>query len=131
MRTVFWEEHKVKMIDQRLLPGELVIAEYRSVEEVAAAIHTMVVRGAPAIGAAAAYGMALAAAASPAQDRDSLVSDLRRAKTTLDAARPTAVNLAWATARLLDLAEHTVLPNPDDLRSALLAEADALADEDV
>ena len=131
MRTVFWGDRQVKMIDQRLLPGELVIAEFDTVEGVATSIREMYVRGAPAIGAAAAYGMALAAYNRPALDRDSLLSDLAAAKETLDAARPTAVNLAWATARLLDLAEHTVLPNVDDLRSALLAEAEALADEDV
>ena len=131
MRTVYWEDQKVKMIDQRLLPGELVIAEFDTVEGTARSIREMYVRGAPAIGATAAYGMALAAYISPAQDRDDLLNDLRAAKKTLDAARPTAVNLAWATARLLDLAEHTVLPNVDDIRSALLAEAEALADEDV
>ncbi len=106
MRTVFWEDNKVKMIDQRLLPGEFVIAEFDSVEGVAASIRDMAVRGAPAIGATAAYGMALAAYAGPAQDRDGLLNDLRAAKATLDAARPTAVNLAWATARLLETAEN-------------------------
>jgi len=131
MRTVFWEAHKVKMIDQRLLPGEFVIAEFDTVAGVAASIQEMYVRGAPAIGATGAFGMALAAQNSPAHDRDSLVADLRAAKTSLDAARPTAVNLSWATSRLLNLAEATVLPNVDDLRSALLAEAEALADEDV
>jgi methylthioribose-1-phosphate isomerase len=91
----------------------------------------MVVRGAPAIGATGAYGMALAAFNSPATKRDELLADLIAAKKMLDASRPTAVNLSWATARLLDLAEHTVLPNVDDLRSALLAEAEAVADDDV
>ena len=131
MRTVFWEDNKVKMIDQRLLPHELVIAEYDRVEGVAYSIADMVVRGAPAIGATGAYGMALAALNSPATKRDELLADLIAAKKMLDASRPTAVNLSWATARLLDLAEHTVLPNVDDLRSALLAEAEAVADEDV
>lgn len=131
MRTVFWEDNKVKMIDQRVLPGEFVIAELDSVAEVAHSIADMIVRGAPAIGATAAYGMALAAQRSPAADRDSLLADLRMAKVTLDAARPTAVNLMWATGRMLTLAEQTVTPNVDDLRSALLAEAEAVADEDV
>ena len=131
MRSVFWEDRKVKMIDQRLLPGEFVIAEFDTVDGVAASIREMVVRGAPAIGATAAYGMALAAYNSPAQERDSLLADLRTAKETLDAARPTAVNLAWATTRLLALAEATVLPNMDDMRSLLLAEAETLADQDV
>ncbi len=131
MRTVYWEDNKVKMIDQRLLPGEFVIAEFATVTEVAASITEMYVRGAPAIGATGAYGMALAAQLSPARDRDSLLADLHSAKTILDAARPTAVNLSWATARLVTLAEQTVVANVDDLRSALLAEAEALAVEDI
>lgn len=131
MRTVFWEDNVVKMIDQRLLPGEFVIATFDTVEGVARSINEMYVRGAPAIGATGAYGMALAAQNSPATDRDSLLADLRAAKETLDAARPTAVNLSWGTQRLLELAENTVTDNMDDLRSALLAEAEALADEDV
>jgi len=131
MRTVFWEDNKVKMIDQRLLPAEFVIAEFDTVDDVARSIKEMYVRGAPAIGATGAYGMVLAAQNSSAADRDGLLADLRAAKETLDAARPTAVNLSWATARLLTLAEQTVPPNVDDLRSALLAEADALADDDV
>ncbi len=131
MRTVYWEDNKVKMIDQRLLPGDFVIAEFTTVADVARSIQEMYVRGAPAIGATGAFGMALAAQNSPATDRDGLLTDLRAAKATLDVARPTAVNLSWATARLLSLAEATVLDNVDDLRSTLLAEAQALADEDV
>ncbi len=131
MRTVFWEDNRVKMIDQRLLPGAFVIAEFDTVEGVARSISEMYVRGAPAIGATGGFGMALAAQNSPARERDSLLNDLQAAKETLDAARPTAVNLSWATGRLLELARYTVLPNVDDIRSALLAEAQALADEDV
>ncbi len=66
-----------------------------------------------------------------AAGRDDLLAELRRAKEILDAARPTAVNLSWATRRLLELAEQTVTEKVDDLRSALLAEAERLADEDV
>jgi methylthioribose-1-phosphate isomerase len=142
MRTVFWQDGQVKMIDQRLLPGEEVIAEFATVDEVARSIREMYVRGAPAIGATAAYGMALAARVSPANDVDSLLQELRRAKETLDAARPTAVNLSWATRRLLTLGEEIASSagaggdnsgpaSVDNLRLALLAEAEALADEDV
>ncbi len=131
MHSVFWEENQVKMVDQRLLPGAFEIVGFDTVEGVAAAIREMVVRGAPAIGAAAAYGMALAAYASPAVDRDSLLIDLSVAKEQFDAARPTAVNLSWATHRLLSRAQVTLLSNVDAIRSAVLAEADALADEDV
>jgi hypothetical protein len=77
VRSVFWENRQVMLIDQRLLPGQFVVAGFDTVEKVAAAIRDMVVRGAPAIGAAGAYGMALAAFASPASDRDSLLADLR------------------------------------------------------
>jgi methylthioribose-1-phosphate isomerase len=131
MRTVFWEDDKVKMIDQRLLPGEFVIAEFDTVEGVARSIREMYVRGAPAIGATAAFGMALAAQNSPATDRDSLLADLRQAKAILDAARPTAVNLSWATSRQLDVAESMDEVGPDEIRRALLTEAQAIADEDV
>ena len=132
MRTVYWQDGQVKMIDQRLLPGEEVIAAFDTVAEVARSISEMYVRGAPAIGATAAYGMALAARISPAADRKSLLNDLRRAKQTLDAARPTAVNLSWATRRLLTVAEQSDSGlDADGLRRALLAEAEALADEDV
>src|SRR3954447_10313425 len=103
MRTVFWQENQVQMIDQRLLPGELVIASFATVEEVARSIREMYVRGAPAIGATGAYGMVVAAQSSQTRDMAELLSDLRQAKRVLDAARPTAVNLSWATARLLEV----------------------------
>jgi len=131
MRTIWWENGQVRMIDQRILPLEFEIVAYSDYRAVAKSITDMVIRGAPAIGAAGAYGMALAAQQSPAIDRDGLLANLEVAKMVLDAARPTAVNLAWATQRLIDLAYHLVLPNPDDIRSALLAEAEHLADEDV
>ncbi len=137
MRTVYWQDGKVKMIDQRLLPGEEVIAEFPTVAEVARSISDMYVRGAPAIGATAAYGMALAARLSDAADTTALLNDLRQAKETLDAARPTAVNLSWATRRLLTVAEDiagddsTAQTTTRELSEALLAEAEALADEDV
>ncbi len=99
MRSVFWEDDHLKMIDQRRLPHEFAIAEYDDVRDVANGIRDMVVRGAPAIGAAAAFGMALAAANSRAADREAFIEDLQSAKQTLDTARPTAVNLAWATLR--------------------------------
>ncbi len=131
MRTIWWENSQVRMIDQRILPLKFEIVSYSDHRAVAKSITDMVIRGAPAIGAAGAYGMALAAQQSPAIDRDSLLADLEAAKKVLDAARPTAVNLTWATQRLIDLAYHLVLPNTDDIRSALLAEAERLADDDV
>src|SRR6188474_3073841 len=96
MRTVFWEDNQLKMIDQRILPGRFEVISYRDHKSVAQAITDMVVRGAPAIGAAAAFGLALAAYESTASNCDDLIADLRAAATTLKAARPTAVNLEWA-----------------------------------
>jgi methylthioribose-1-phosphate isomerase len=133
MRTVFWKDDQVQMIDQRLLPGEFVIASFATVDEVARSIREMYVRGAPAIGATGAYGMVVAAQASDAEDVAGLLADLRAAKVVLDASRPTAVNLSWATARLVEVAEERVAggATTDALRAALLAEAEALADQDV
>lgn len=131
MRTVYWEDNRVKMIDQRLLPAEFVIVEFATVEDVAWSIRDMVVRGAPAIGATGAYGMVLAAQQSQASDRTSLLVDLAAAKRTLDNARPTAVNLSWATARMLELLENSQVDDVNDLRRLLLAEAESLAREDV
>jgi methylthioribose-1-phosphate isomerase len=133
MRTVFWKDQQVQMINQRLLPGEFVIASFATVDEVARSIREMFVRGAPAIGATGAYGMVVAAQASRAADTAELLADLAAAKAVLDAARPTAVNLSWATTRLLETAEEQVAngATPDTVRAALLAEAETLADEDV
>jgi methylthioribose-1-phosphate isomerase len=133
MRTVFWDYDRdtVKMIDQRQLPWELAIAEFDDYHEVARAITEMYVRGAPAIGAAAAFAMALAARQSEASDRLALLRDLERAGEVLQAARPTAVNLAWAVRRLLRVATNEHLESVSDVGEALLAEAQRLADEDV
>jgi methylthioribose-1-phosphate isomerase len=130
-RTLWWEDNQVKMIDQRILPLQYEILSYDDYRAVAEAITDMVVRGAPAIGAAGGFGMALAALQSPARDRDSLLADLVQAKAVLDAARPTAVNLSWATTRIMDLAQQLVLPNTDDMRSSIVIEAQRIADEDV
>jgi len=129
MRSVDWRHGQVQMIDQRLLPAEFRLVECQDYREVAQAIRTMVIRGAPAIGAAAAFGMALAARSSQAQGRDELLDELRAAAETLIAARPTAVNLSWAVTRLLRRAEAE--PDSSTIPDALLAEAQALADEDV
>ncbi len=133
MRTIYWDydNDTVKMIDQRQLPWEFVIAEFDDFHEVARAITEMVVRGAPAIGAAAGFGLALAARQSQASDRMTLLRDLEQAADILNAARPTAVNLAWAVRRVLRIATDEELESVDDVRDAILAEAQRIADEDV
>jgi len=129
MRTVEWHEGTVRLIDQRLLPAEFRVLELAQVEEVARAIREMAVRGAPAIGATAGFGMALAALRSPARTREALMADLERAADLLRAARPTAVNLAWAVDRVLRRVGAE--KDPDRMREVALAEAQAIADEDV
>jgi methylthioribose-1-phosphate isomerase len=132
MRTVFWENNELKMIDQRILPGRFEVVAYRGHKEVAHAITDMVVRGAPAIGAAAAFGMALAGYESAATSTDGLIADLQASAATLKASRPTAVNLAWAVDRVMRNA-NTVKDSltTDDLRVYILAEAQKIANEDV
>ncbi|MCS6870807.1 MAG: S-methyl-5-thioribose-1-phosphate isomerase [Anaerolineae bacterium] len=130
-RTVFWEDNQVCLIDQRKLPESFEIARHQTYQQVAEAIRTMVVRGAPAIGAAAAFGMALAAQQSAAQDRQALYTDLLQAAETLRKARPTAVNLSWAVAQMLSYFERTDEQDVVRLRQGLLAHAQKIADEDV
>lgn len=133
MRTVEWDydRHLVKMIDQRQLPSIFEMAEFTDYNDVAVSIREMYVRGAPAIGAAAAFGMALAAQQSTATDRETLLRDLETAAQTLRTTRPTAVNLFWGIERMLRVATSEEIEHVDDIRRAILAEAQRLADEDV
>src|SRR3989442_4475621 len=109
------------LVDQRLLPAEELDRAYGRWEDVADAIRTLVVRGAPAIGVAAAFGVALAARQSRAASVDDLLADLDVALKGLAATRPTAVNLFWA----LDRMRRTALESPDrtvdGVRGRLLA----------
>ncbi len=132
MRTLEWDDtHKcLRMIDQRLLPGEFHVVCYDDVDQVAGAIRDMVVRGAPAIGAAAAFGLALAAYQSEASNSASLLLDLKQAAEMLHKARPTAANLDWALQRVLKRSIDTD-GDPEELRAAVLEEAQHIADEDV
>ena len=130
MRTVFWENNELKMIDQRILPARFEVVSYRAHKDVAFAITDMVVRGAPAIGAAAAFGLALAGFESASSSTEGLLADLVAASAVLKASRPTAVNLAWAVDRLMKAA-RSITGSAEDLRAAVLDEAQKLADEDV
>lgn len=132
MRTVTWnsEKQEVVLIDQRLLPGRFELVSYRDPAGVAAAIRDMVVRGAPAIGVTAAYGVALAACHSPALSAADVLVDVKRAAELLAASRPTAVNLFWAIQHMLEVAARPYA-SAQDLRVGLLAEAERMADEDV
>jgi methylthioribose-1-phosphate isomerase len=122
---LWWEGDALLLLDQRLLPAEESIVRCTTVEQVAHAIRSMQVRGAPAIGCTAAYGMAIAARVAAARGGDP-VAALGAAKELLDAQRPTAINLSWATARVLERAR-----GGGDPASAALAEAHAIRAEDL
>ncbi len=132
MRTLEWDSQKneLRMIDQRLLPGRFEIVSYRDAAGVVTAIKDMVVRGAPAIGASAAFGVAMSALCSPAREVEALRSDVRADAALLRAARPTAVNLMWAIDRML-VSVNAPAASAAELRERLLAEAQKIADEDV
>lgn len=127
LRPVRWEGRALLLLDQRRLPEREEWLRFEDCEAVARAITSLVVRGAPAIGVAAAYAVVLAARAwygrAPGRWRESMTADLR----TLEAARPTAVNLAWAVERMRVLARGL----PGDPYEALLAEAHGIAEEDL
>lgn len=131
MRTVEWQDGKVRMIDQLRLPLEVVLLEYSDWRGVADAIKTMKIRGAPAIGAAAAFGMALAAWQNRDKERPQLLAEITRAADGLAQTRPTAVNLFWAIQRMNRVANASTLKTPQAIVNAVLAEAQHIADEDV
>jgi methylthioribose-1-phosphate isomerase len=129
MRTIEWRGGKVITINQLKLPRETEFLEMHSCDEVAEAIKTMKIRGAPLLGAAAAYALALAAYHSKAKERNELISELEMAAETLERTRPTAVNLFWAVNRILNNV-RSLQGSPKDLADAVVAEAEKIADED-
>jgi methylthioribose-1-phosphate isomerase len=126
-----WERFRLLLLDQTLLPAQERMREYTRWRDVGDAIRTLVVRGAPAIGCAAAFGVALAARQSAARDGDGLLADLEEAIKGLAATRPTAVNLFWALDRMRGVAEAHRSAAVPALRERLLAEAQAILAEDV
>lgn len=128
-RVLTWHDGAVEMLDQRLLPQEVRYVTYTSYRDVAAAIREMVIRGAPAIGVAAGYGMALAAIHSEAEELAPLRQELKTAADLLRASRPTAANLFWALDRLLAAVNRPDLDSVALVRAAALAEAHAIRAE--
>jgi len=107
-KTIEWTEDGVRMIDQTLLPGEEVYQTYKTYPEVAEAIRSMVIRGAPAIGVAAAMGVALGVKRSGAQSVAELRSEFETIAETISKTRPTAVNLFWAVKRMRGVFEQAL-----------------------
>jgi methylthioribose-1-phosphate isomerase len=127
--TVSWENNSVMFIDQTKLPNKLVYVRCKSYKEVADVIRKLVVRGAPAIGVSAAFGIALAAQQSNAKTLPELMTDLNNAFKVLQATRPTAVNLFWALERVMARGMHA--RTVKEAKRAILNEALKMAEEDI
>jgi len=130
MRTIEWKEGTVTLIDQTKLPNETVWVKIADYKAMASAIKEMKLRGAPLIGVAAAYGLALTAFSSKAETREQLLKELEESAEVLRKTRPTAVNLFWAIDRVMKKAQKTA-GSKDALAEAVVAEAQKMADEDV
>jgi methylthioribose-1-phosphate isomerase len=127
---VYWYEDHVRLIDQTHLPTEYAVVEISRSDDMALAIKTMIVRGAPAIGVAAAYGIYLGAREIHTNDRDQFLTQLETVAEKLRATRPTAVNLFWAIERMLKTARQTIGP-VDHIKQVLLKTAQAINTEDL
>ena len=129
LRTVEWRNNKVVLIDQTKLPNELVFVEYSDYNQVADAIKTLVVRGAPAIGVSGAFGLALASLQSKGTTKEELILDLEKAKKILFETRPTAVNLAWGLERIMKIANSG--DSVEQIRNLVINESKKMAEDDI
>lgn len=130
LRTVKWKRGAVHLIDQTQLPLRLRYVKCVDYKQLARAINNMVVRGAPAIGVAAAMGLALTAYRSKARTKYRLLKELSVARGVLQETRPTGMNLFWALSRVMEKAE-SVEGDVEAVVKAVTEEARKMADEDV
>jgi len=128
-RTIEWHNGTVITIDQTRLPSEEIVLKMGNCDQVVEAIKTMKIRGAPLLGVAAAFALALAAYNSKTKNRKELINELERAAEILRRTRPTGVNLFWAVDRILDKARG-FSGNAKDLAALVVEEAQKIADED-
>jgi methylthioribose-1-phosphate isomerase len=133
LKTLEWTDEGVVMIDQRVLPVEEIYPVFRTYREVAEAIKAMVVRGAPAIGVAAAMGVALGARDAKAENPETLDPEFQKICEVIGSTRPTAVNLFWAIERMRNLYQSLRRENHslNDIRARLIAEAQQMHTEDI
>ena len=129
LKTVEWKDNSVIMIDQTKLPNSLEYVTYTDYNQVANAIRTLVVRGAPAIGVSGAFGLALAALQSNAKEKDQLIQDLKTAKKILFETRPTAVNLSWGLDKIMKITEQC--KTVSEIRDNVISKAKEMAEDDV
>jgi methylthioribose-1-phosphate isomerase len=129
MPTIEWRNGTVRTIDQTKLPNQEVTLTLKNCQEVADAIKTMKIRGAPLLGAAAAYALALTACHSKAKNKEQLITELEEAAQTIRVTRPTAVNLFWALDRIMNKAK-TASGSTEQVAKLVVKEANTIAQED-
>jgi len=129
LRTIEWKDNSVIMIDQTKLPNALEYVTFTDYNQIADAIRTLIVRGAPAIGVSGAFGLALAALQSDASEKDELISYLENAKKILFETRPTAVNLAWGLDKIMKVANQA--STVQEIRDNIIETAKKMAEEDI
>lgn len=131
MRTVYWQDNEVVMIDQTKLPYSFELIKTRDLQRISDAIYRLELRGGPAIGVTVAYGMAIAAQNSKGLTKEQTLSNLEEAKRILNC-RPTASNLVWGLEHMEAFAKEVLAKDPSaDLGAAMLAEAERLADDEI
>lgn len=131
LKTIEFKDDILILLDQRKLPGKVSYFKCKSYSEVEFAIKDMVVRGAPAIGVAGAYGIVLAAKEFKSLPKDEFLSKLNNSCKLIGKARPTAVNLMWAVNRMENAIKQNKHMSNNDMYNLLLKEAHAIAEEDV
>jgi methylthioribose-1-phosphate isomerase len=131
VETLRWRDARLELLDQRQLPERIEYVTCANAGQVAQAIRAMVVRGAPAIGCAAAYGIALEGLRFAGQERPAFDAGLEQAFQLLAQSRPTAVNLYWALERMRRIWRQSVMRPPEAIAAALLAEAQQIFAEDL
>ena len=129
LKTVEWKNNSVIMIDQTKLPNTLEYVIYTDYNQVADAIRTLVVRGAPAIGISGAFGLALAVLQSNAIEKKELIDYLEKAKNILFETRPTAVNLVWGLEKIMQVANQA--STVQEIKTNVVETAKKMAEEDI
>jgi len=129
--TLEWREGELYLLDQTRLPAAIHYEQQTTAEQVWQSIRQLKVRGAPAIGVAAAYGLCVAVRAQCGGEIETLRQELARQAAYLQSARPTAVNLAWALRRMLDFAGRQAATNCNELHAQLVSEAQRIHEQDV
>lgn len=130
LRSVKWKKGKVVMIDQTKIPDRLTYVSCKTYKDVANAIKTMIVRGAPAIGVAAAMGLGLVALHSKAKTKEIFLKELESAASKLAATRPTAVNLSWALKEIIELTKQSS-DDTKKIKTAIIRKVTQMAEDDV